>query len=117
MGVLAGDLVSESLLHTVERIDRAIVKMDDNYLRSAMDRLEEIGDILTTITRGPNTCRNPNLNVVSWTRLPFFMKLTLDEAKPLLLRPARTFEGTAYLYSSPANDGSFLLAIGLEADH
>ncbi|KAJ4844057.1 hypothetical protein Tsubulata_029248, partial [Turnera subulata] len=112
---LAGDLVSESLLHTVERIDRAIRKMDDNYLRSAMDRLEEIGD-LTTITRGPNTCRNPNLNVVNWTRLPFY-EADFGWGKPLFLRPTRTFEGTAYLYSSPANDRSFLLAICLEADH
>ncbi|KAJ4845826.1 hypothetical protein Tsubulata_008235 [Turnera subulata] len=89
--VLAGELVSEPLLHTVERLDRAIKRMDDSYLRSAIDRMEEIGD-LTPILRGPITCRCPNLAVGSWMRLPFY-EADFGWGRPVLLRPANACEG------------------------
>ncbi|KAG5223914.1 shikimate O-hydroxycinnamoyltransferase [Salix suchowensis] len=112
---LFGDLLSESFRCTVERIHREIKKMDDEYLRSALDYLEEVGDV-NSIPRGSITCACPNLNIVSWMRLPIY-KADFGWGAPLLLRPATMFEGKGYIHPNPANDGSFSLAICLEADH
>ncbi|KAJ6422844.1 hypothetical protein OIU84_027759 [Salix udensis] len=112
---LSCDLLSESFRCTVERIHREIKKMDDEYLRSALDYLEEVGDI-NSIPRGSITCACPNLNIVSWMRLPIY-KADFGWGAPLLMRPATLFEGKGYIHPNPANDGSFSLAICLEADH
>uniref|UniRef100_A0A6N2L7W2 Shikimate O-hydroxycinnamoyltransferase n=1 Tax=Salix viminalis TaxID=40686 RepID=A0A6N2L7W2_SALVM len=88
---LSGDLLSESFRCTVERIHREIKKMDAEYLRSALDYLEEVGDV-NSIPRGSITCACPNLNIVSWMRLPIY-KVDFGWGAPLLLRPATMFEG------------------------
>eukprot|EP00257_Ricinus_communis_P021488 XP_015580992.1 shikimate O-hydroxycinnamoyltransferase [Ricinus communis] len=67
---LSSQLSSETLKDTVERIDREIKRMDDEYLRSAIDYLQVLDD-LTPAMLGPNACRSPNLSIVSWMRLPF----------------------------------------------
>ncbi|KAG6738249.1 hypothetical protein POTOM_057858 [Populus tomentosa] len=115
---LSGDLLSESFMCTVERIHREIKKMDDEYLRSALDYLEEVGDVgdVNTIVRGPATCTCPNLTVVSWMRLPFY-EADFGWGAPLLMRPATMFEGKGYIHPDAANDGSFSLALCLETDH
>ncbi|KAJ4837926.1 hypothetical protein Tsubulata_022516 [Turnera subulata] len=106
---LAGDLVSEPLLHTVERLD--------SFLRSSIDRMEEISNLTPFLVRGPNTAQYcPNLTIASWMRLPFY-EADFGWGRPLLLRPANAREGKGYLYSSPAIDGIFSLAICLEAQH
>ncbi|KAB5511805.1 hypothetical protein DKX38_028833 [Salix brachista] len=112
---LSCDLLSESFRCTVERIHRDIKKMDDEYLRSALDYLEEVGDV-NSIPRGSITCACPNLNIVSWMQLPFY-KADFGWGAPLLLRPATMLEGRGYIHPNPANDGSFSLAICLETDH
>lgn len=92
--------------------------MDDEYLRSALDYLEEVGDVgdVNTIVRGPATCTCPNLTVVSWMRLPFY-EADFGWGAPLLMRPATMFEGKGYIHPDTANDGSFSLALCLETDH
>uniref|UniRef100_A0A6N2LTB5 Uncharacterized protein n=1 Tax=Salix viminalis TaxID=40686 RepID=A0A6N2LTB5_SALVM len=110
---LSGDLLSESFRCTVERIHREIKKMDAEYLRSALDYLEEVGDV-NSIPRGSITCACPNLNIVSWMRLPIYKA---DFGWCPCMRPATMFEGKGYIHPDPANDGSFSLAICLEADH
>ncbi|CAN0880228.1 HCT [Linum grandiflorum] len=61
---LSGELVSEPLGETVERIRQAISRMDDEYLRSAIDYLE---DPDAKFTPG---APSPNVKLVSWMRLP-----------------------------------------------
>ncbi|KAJ6349229.1 hypothetical protein OIU77_006753 [Salix suchowensis] len=112
---LSCDLLSESFSCTVERIHREIKKLDDEYLRSALDYLEEVCDI-NTISVGSISCASPNLAIVSWMRLPFY-KTDFGWGAPLLMRPATMFEGKGYIHPNPANDGSFSLAICLEAHH
>ncbi|KAL9381706.1 hypothetical protein Peur_024741 [Populus x canadensis] len=115
---LSGDLLSESFMCTVERIHREIKKMDEEYLRSALDYLEELGDVgdVNTIVRGSATCACPNLTVISWMQLPFF-KADFGWGAPLLMRPATMFEGKGYIHPDLANDGSFSLALYLETDY
>ncbi|KAB5511894.1 hypothetical protein DKX38_028922 [Salix brachista] len=79
---LSCDLLSESFRCTVERIHREIKRMDDEYLRSALDYLEEVGDV-SSIPRGSITCACPNLGIGSWMRLPIY-KVDFGWGAPLL---------------------------------
>ncbi|CAN0880231.1 HCT [Linum grandiflorum] len=105
---LAGELVSEPMGQTVERIRQAISRMDDEYLRSAVDYLE---DPDVKFTPG---APSPNVKLVSWIRLPF-KSADFGWGAPFLTRQVSFEEGKGHLL--PRNDdGSLSLAICLEAD-
>jgi shikimate O-hydroxycinnamoyltransferase len=112
---LSGALLSEPLAHTAERIYKAIKRMDDEYLRSAVDYLEKVDD-LTTVMRSSETYRSPNLHIVNWVRLPFY-DADFGWGKPVYMRPASAFVGKGYIQPSPTNDGTLSLTIFLETDH
>jgi len=112
---LSGALLSEPLAHTAERIHKAIKRMDDEYLRSAVDYLEKVDD-LTTVMRSSETYRSPNLHIVNWVRLPFY-DADFGWGKPVYMRPASAFVGKGYIQPSPTNDGTLSLTIFLETDH
>ncbi|KAH7569240.1 hypothetical protein JRO89_XS06G0128500 [Xanthoceras sorbifolium] len=70
-----GNLRSEPLMDTAERVHKAVKRMDDEYLRSAIDYVEEtltqqqpVGSL--SLVRGRHTYKNPNLNVNKWSRFP-----------------------------------------------
>ncbi|CAK7338170.1 unnamed protein product [Dovyalis caffra] len=111
----SGGLLSEPLVHTVERIHKAIKRMDDEYLRSAVDYLEKLDDLATAM-RTPGTYRSPNLSMVCWMHLPFY-DANFGWGKPICMRPAFVFEGKGYILPSSTNDGSLSLTICLETDH
>ncbi|KAI3725078.1 hypothetical protein L1987_64853 [Smallanthus sonchifolius] len=67
----AGEFKSEPLGDTARRMHNELARMDDQYLRSAIDYLELTPD-LSTLVRGPSYFASPNLNVNSWTRLPIY---------------------------------------------
>ncbi|KAJ6435614.1 hypothetical protein OIU84_000752 [Salix udensis] len=106
---LSGGLLSESLVHTAERIHRAIKRMDDEYLRSAVDYLEKLGD-LTAVMRNSKTYRSPNLSIVNWVNLPFY-DADFGWGKPGYIRPAFAYQGKGYILPSSSGDGT------LETEH
>nr|CAD1825625.1 unnamed protein product [Ananas comosus var. bracteatus] len=68
----AGDVIGtdESKLATAaQRIHAALARMDDEYVRSALDYLELQPD-LSALVRGAHTFRCPNIGLTSWVRLP-----------------------------------------------
>lgn len=115
---LAGDLRREPLEDTAERIHRATKKMNDGYLRSAIDYLEKHPDIECLVPRkGNEIYRCPNLSIVSWSRLPFH-DFDFGWGKAVYAGPASIYsEGKGYISASPASDGGLLLAICLEINH
>ncbi|KAH7569230.1 hypothetical protein JRO89_XS06G0127300 [Xanthoceras sorbifolium] len=65
---LSGDLQSEPLMDTIERVHKAVKQMDDEYLRSAIDYVEETLTQqqpagLASLVIGRNTYKSPNLGV------------------------------------------------------
>ncbi|CAI0427571.1 unnamed protein product [Linum tenue] len=108
-----GELVKEPMVRTLERIRQAINRMDDEYLRSAIDYLEDPDDP-ASVMQVPGTCQSPNLKIISWIRLPFEYG-DFGWGKPLYCRPANLFEGKGNLLPRNA-DGSLSLAICLEED-
>ncbi|KAF7154032.1 hypothetical protein RHSIM_Rhsim01G0027900 [Rhododendron simsii] len=114
---LSGDLRSKPLNSTVTKIhDDALSRMDDDYLRSALD-YHALQPDPTALVRGAHTFKCPNLNVVSWIRLPVY-DADFGWGRPIHMGPADVpFEGNVYILPSPTGDGSLSLVICLEADH
>ncbi|KAL3533054.1 hypothetical protein ACH5RR_006575 [Cinchona calisaya] len=112
----SGDLQSEPLTNSAKRIHNALTKMDNDYLRSALDYLEIQPD-LAALVRGPQYFASPNLNINSWTRLPVH-DADFGWGRPIHMGPASIlYEGTVYILPSPSKDRTFSLAVCLDADH
>ncbi|KAK9149861.1 hypothetical protein Scep_008618 [Stephania cephalantha] len=112
----AGDLMSKPLTYAAGRIHDASARMDNDYLRSALDYLELQPD-LTALVRGAHTFRCPNLGITSWTRLPIH-DCDFGWGRPIFMGPGGiAYEGLAFLLPSPINDGSISLAISLQTEH
>ncbi|MCD9639719.1 hypothetical protein HAX54_024427 [Datura stramonium] len=113
----SSELQSEPLADSAKRIHSALVKMDDNYLRSALDYLELQPD-LSTLIRGPTYFASPNLNINSWTRLPVHDS-DFGWGRPIHMGPACIlYDGTIYIIPSPNNnDRNLRLAVCLDAHH
>ncbi|CAN0899962.1 HCT [Linum grandiflorum] len=99
--------------NTLERIQEAIKRMDDEYLRSAIDYLENPKDP-TGVMQVPGTCKSPNLKIISWIQLPFH-RADFGLGSPVLIRPMNPSEGKGHLLPMSA-DGSISLIICLEED-
>ncbi|KAA8522855.1 hypothetical protein F0562_009278 [Nyssa sinensis] len=113
---LYDEIRSRPLAHTVKKIHDALARMDDEYLRSALDFIEMQPDP-TVFTRGPHTFRCPNLNINSWIRLPVF-DADFGWGRPIHMGPTNVvYEGTVYLLPSPTKDGSVSLIVRLEPHH
>ncbi|KAF5956748.1 hypothetical protein HYC85_003973 [Camellia sinensis] len=113
---LSGDVKSQPLKYTVENLHDALTRMDNDYLRSAMDYLALQPDP-TALIRGAHTFQCPNLNVVSWTRLPIH-DADFGWGRPIYTGPASViFEGMGYILPSPTSDGTLSLIIRLQNMH
>ncbi|KAL3535128.1 hypothetical protein ACH5RR_003589 [Cinchona calisaya] len=112
----SSDLQSEPLTNSAKRIHNALARMDDEYLRSALDYLEIQPD-LSAFVRGPQYFSSPNLNINSWTRLPVH-DADFGWGRPIHMGPASIlYEGTVYILPSPSKDRTSSLAVCLDADH
>ncbi|XVF35582.1 hypothetical protein REPUB_Repub18cG0158400 [Reevesia pubescens] len=112
----AGELESESFSETINRIQQKIKKMDDAYLRSAIDYMETVPNI-DDLVRGPHNFKNPNLGLVSWMLLPIH-DADFGWGLPLYMRPANVVqEGKMYILRNPNNDGSISVVTRLQAPY
>ncbi|KAF5788149.1 putative quinate O-hydroxycinnamoyltransferase [Helianthus annuus] len=110
----SGTLTSDSLVNAAKLIHTTLKKMDDDYLRSAIDYLETQPDI-SALIRGPSYFASPNLNINAWTRLPVH-DADFGWGRPIFMGPATIlYEGTVYVLPSPNNDRSVSLAVCLDA--
>lgn len=113
---LAGDLESKPTWYAASRIHDALVRMDNDYLRSALDYLELQPD-LSALVRGAHTFRCPNLGITSWIRLPIH-DADFGWGRPIFMGPGGIpYEGLAFVLPSPTTDGSLWVAIALQTEH
>ncbi|GMH15886.1 hypothetical protein Nepgr_017727 [Nepenthes gracilis] len=112
----AGAIMSKPTWYAASRIHEALARMDNEYLRSALDYLELQPD-LTALVRGAHTFRCPNLGITSWTRLPIY-DADFGWGRPIFMGPGGiAYEGLAFMLPSPTSDGCLSLAIALQASH
>nr|XP_004295153.2 PREDICTED: shikimate O-hydroxycinnamoyltransferase-like [Fragaria vesca subsp. vesca] len=115
----AGDLMSKPLSYAVSCIHKALLRMDDEYLRSALDYLElqKSQTHLSSLTRGSSYYKSPNLGITSWVTLPIY-DADFGWGRPVFMgRAGLSLEGKAYMVPSASGDGSFSLAISLQSRH
>ena len=113
---VAGDLMSKPTWYAASRIHNALLRMDNDYLRSALDYLELQPD-LKALVRGAHTFKCPNLGITSWTRLPIH-DADFGWGRPIFMGPGGiAYEGLSFIIPSSTNDGSLSVAIALQPDH
>ncbi|CAA0408551.1 unnamed protein product [Arabidopsis thaliana] len=113
---VAGDLLSKPTWYAAGQIHDFLVRMDDNYLRSALDYLEMQPD-LSALVRGAHTYKCPNLGITSWVRLPIY-DADFGWGRPIFMGPGGIpYEGLSFVLPSPTNDGSLSVAIALQSEH
>ncbi|KAK8967530.1 Shikimate O-hydroxycinnamoyltransferase [Platanthera guangdongensis] len=111
----AGEL-AEGIGAAAARIQAALSRMDDKYLRSALDYLEVQPD-LTALVRGAHTFKCPNIGITSWSRLPIH-DADFGWGRPIFMGPGGiAYEGLSFVLPSPTGDGSLSLSISLQPDH
>ncbi|KAF5208067.1 Shikimate o-hydroxycinnamoyltransferase, partial [Thalictrum thalictroides] len=109
-----GEITSNTIEHTANKIRQAISRLDNEYLRSSLDYLEMQEDDLATLGRGSGTFPSTDLSIVSWTRLPFY-EADFGWGKASFIGPATFFYGgLVYIMSSPSTEGDILIALSLE---
>nr|AEM63675.1 hydroxycinnamoyl CoA shikimate/quinate hydroxycinnamoyl transferase [Platycodon grandiflorus] len=113
---VAGDLTSKPTWYAASRIHDALGRMDNEYLRSALDYLELQPD-LKALVRGAHTFKCPNLGITSWARLPIH-DADFGWGRPIFMGPGGiAYEGLSFVLPSTTNDGSLSIAISLQAEH
>lgn len=114
----AGEITGadDGLEMAASRIQSALTRMDNEYLRSALDYLELQPD-LSKLVRGAHTFRCPNIGITSWTRLPIH-DADFGWGRPIFMGPGGIpYEGLSFILPSTEGDGSLSIAISLQAEH
>ncbi|CDO98242.1 unnamed protein product [Coffea canephora] len=113
---IAGDLEFKPVWYAASKIHDALARMDNDYLRSALDYLELQPD-LKALVRGAHTFKCPNLGITSWVRLPIH-DADFGWGRPIFMGPGGiAYEGLSFILPSPTNDGSMSVAISLQGEH
>ncbi|KAK9940621.1 hypothetical protein M0R45_017273 [Rubus argutus] len=115
---LAGDLISKPISYAASCIHNAVVRLDNDYIRSALDYLEvqQPHQDLSILSRGIQY-KFPNLGITSWFTLPIY-DTDFGWGRPIFMgRAGIPSEGKAYMIPSATNDGSLSLCINLHSQH
>ncbi|CAN0916580.1 Spermidine hydroxycinnamoyl transferase [Linum grandiflorum] len=118
----SGDIVSKPLAYSAEKVRKAVEKVDEEYLSSAIEFLKNEPDL----TKFQDFCDGdgdkepwfgyPNLEVTSWLRLPMY-GLDFGFGKEIYFGTRYDFDGDTKLSQSGDGDGSVLVSICLSEDH
>ncbi|KAK6153787.1 hypothetical protein DH2020_013426 [Rehmannia glutinosa] len=110
---LSGELQSNPLKFAVGKIHNAIARMDNNYLRSAIDYLELLPPEIDAHSRGMHLFKSPNFLITSWAKLPIY-DTDFGWGKPVHMGVgAIPPDGITYVMPNPKNDGGAVYAISL----
>ncbi|KAL5577855.1 hypothetical protein UlMin_019554 [Ulmus minor] len=113
---LVGDIVSKPVWYAANLVHETLVRMDNDYLRSAIDYLESQPDLMA-IKRINSIYECPNLGITSWVRLPTH-EADFGWGRPFHTTPASIMcEGKSCVLPSATDDGSLSLAIALRPEH
>ncbi|KAH9703076.1 Shikimate O-hydroxycinnamoyltransferase [Citrus sinensis] len=113
---LAGDIQSESLNYSTERIHKALKLMDDKYMKSALAFLKQQPD-LKVFMRDAKTFNCPNLVITKLADMPMY-DVNFGWGPPFLTRPVNAnMDGEVCILPSPNDDGGWSVVIDLETNH
>ncbi|CAM8916963.1 unnamed protein product [Rhodiola kirilowii] len=118
----SGKLVSRPPQYAASRIREAVDRVDDMYVRSAIEHLKNQKDLTKFqdlhalgSTQGP-FYGNPNLGVVSWLTLPIYA-FDFGWGKEIYMGPGtHDFDGDSLILPGPEGDGSVVVALCLQVE-
>ncbi|XVE71163.1 hypothetical protein DITRI_Ditri10aG0128400 [Diplodiscus trichospermus] len=111
-----GEIQSESFSDTAKRIQNILKRMDDEYLRSAIDYMEKVPNVRAPV-RGARGFQCPNFSINSWIWLPIY-EADFGWGRPIWFRPAKVSQdGKTYIVPSPVKDGSLSVVSCLDTAH
>ncbi|KAI7731856.1 hypothetical protein M8C21_032220, partial [Ambrosia artemisiifolia] len=106
----AGEIQSKPFWYASSKIHNALAMMTNDYLRSALNYLEQHLDLKR------EDYMHTNLQVISWANLSIH-GADFGWGRPIYMGPARIPSGgRCYVLPSPINDGSLSIIIGLEVE-
>ncbi|XP_030509284.2 shikimate O-hydroxycinnamoyltransferase-like [Cannabis sativa] len=116
--VTIGDLVTNPINYGASKIRQTLVKMDNRYLRSAIDYLELRPNLINGPGRGADVYESPNFGIVCWIGLPMYDS-DFGWGRPFYVTPVGLrLEGKAYILPpGPINNGNLFVAIALKVEH
>ncbi|KAJ0750961.1 putative quinate O-hydroxycinnamoyltransferase [Helianthus annuus] len=104
----AGEIQSKPFWHASSKIHNALAMLTNDYLKSALNYLEQHLDL-----KGEDY-NHTNLQVISWAGLPV---QDFGWGRPIYVGPARIPPGCrCYVLSSKIDDGALSILIGLEVE-
>ncbi|XXG58610.1 hypothetical protein AAC387_Pa04g0883 [Persea americana] len=112
-----GDLISNPLIYVASRIHDALARMDDEFLRSAIDLLHLQTDPTGIVPGVPMFRIHTLCTVNSWYRFPIY-DADFGWGRPVFMGPGWIgLPGLSVILPGPIDDGSMSLIISLEPDH
>lgn len=106
--VKAGELCSNPIKFSVNKVHEAIARMDNEYLRSAINFLNQQRD-LSIVSSNLSNLKCPNLEIINWARLPYF-EADFGWGRPVYVgRGDVPPVGRSHLL--PTDDGSILYGV------
>ncbi|KAL8215827.1 hypothetical protein R6Q57_022664 [Mikania cordata] len=107
----AGDIQSKSPLYASSKIHDALVRMNNDYLKSAVNFLEQHLDVKTRASY-----KYLNIRIISWARL-LIHDADFGWGRPIYTGPTWIpLEGLCFVLPSPTNNGSLSIIIVLEVE-
>ncbi|XP_071707631.1 shikimate O-hydroxycinnamoyltransferase-like [Rutidosis leptorrhynchoides] len=116
---MAGEIQSNHISYGAGVIHDALVKMNDDYLRSAIDYLELQPNLnIKKLLPEAQKLKCFNVKVTSWLTLPIH-DADFGWGPPVFMGPGRSAmaEGKSILLPSPIKDGSLSIVIALREEH
>ncbi|KAK9749200.1 hypothetical protein RND81_02G109000 [Saponaria officinalis] len=112
----AGDIIHQPIWYTARKIQESIEKMDDEYLRSSIDNLEQRQGVPAPLM-GAHKIMYPDLMINSWVKLPFY-KADFGWGPPKVVGNCEIkLEGLSFLMGGSKEDEGLTLAINLFSVH
>lgn len=112
---LSGDIQSESLNCTTERIHEAIKLRDDKYMKSGLAYLKQQPD-LTDVRRDGKISNCPNLLITKLADMPMY-EVDLGWGRPVFTTPLFGMDEEVFILPGPTNDGSWFVVVDMETNH
>ncbi|KAI7737034.1 hypothetical protein M8C21_007534 [Ambrosia artemisiifolia] len=107
----AGEIQSQPIWYAASKIHDALVTMNNDYLKSALDYLEQHLDQKPIVSY-----KYTNIRIVSWGRLGIH-DADFGWGRPVFMGPLRVrYEGMCFVLPSPIDDGSLSIIIRLEVE-
>ncbi|KAG2662210.1 hypothetical protein PVAP13_1KG534404 [Panicum virgatum] len=109
-----GDVVSEPLDAAADRISGATARLDDEYIRSLVDHLEQAVSDAAGLRKGEWVMPETDLWVISWQGLPIY-DADFGWGRPAFMnRACLQFSGLVYLVPGPDGDGRLDVVVAME---